>query len=172
MGARCPNPDCPTRARTYRSRAADALALPGFTFGLDIVLLVGCLRLARHQTVDEIHQTLLERPAPWHSTISRRELLYLFDAYCGLSRAAHERREGPEWEAWVAEVQANGGLILSIDGIQPDKGNETVYLVQEVLTGRTLAAENVSSSCTQVIKQLLVLTSAAKWSRQPWLHLA
>jgi hypothetical protein len=72
-----------------------------------------------------------------------------------LLRAAHERREGPEWEVWVEQVQANGGLILSIDGIQPDKGNETVYLVREVLTGRILAAENVSSSRTEVIKQLL-----------------
>ena len=47
------------------------------------------------------------------------------------------------------------GLILSIDGIQPDKGNETVYLVREVLTERILAAENVSSSRTEVIKHLL-----------------
>lgn len=154
-GSRCPNPACPTRARTFRSRAADALALPGFTFGLDIVLLVGHLRLAQHHTVDEVHQILLERLAPWHLRISRREILYLFDAYCVLLRASHEQREGPEWETWVAQVQANGGLILSIDGIQPDKGNETVYLVREVLTGRILAAENVTSSRTEVIKQLL-----------------
>jgi len=154
-GYRCPNPACAMRRQVYRSTAADALALPGFTFGLDIVLLVGHLRLAQHQTVDEVHQTLLERLAPWQLTISRREVLYLFDAYCVLLRAAHERREGPEWQAWLAQVQANGGLILSIDGIQPDKGNETVYLVREVLTGRILAAENVLSSRTEVIKQLL-----------------
>jgi len=129
--------------------------LPGFTFGLDIVLLVGHLRLAQHQTVDEVHQTLLERLAPWQLTISCREILYLFDAYCVLLRAAHEQREGPEWEGWVAQVQANGGLILSIDGIQPDKGNETVYLVREVLTGRILATENVASSRTEVMKHLL-----------------
>lgn len=40
-GYRCPNEACPGPKRQYRSRAADALALPGFTFGLDIVLLVG-----------------------------------------------------------------------------------------------------------------------------------
>jgi hypothetical protein len=39
-------------------------ALPGFTYGLDIVLLVGRLRLGQHQTVDEVHQALLERLAP------------------------------------------------------------------------------------------------------------
>lgn len=154
-GARCPNPACPTRAHTYRSRAADALALPGFTFGLDIVRLVGHLRLAQHQTVDEIHHALLSRLAPWSLTISRREILSLFDAYCILLRAAHERREGPERETWVAQVHVNGGLLLSIDGIQPDKGNETIYLVREVLTGRILAAENVSTSRTDIIKDLL-----------------
>ena len=42
-GYRCPDPQCPGHQRTYRSPAADALALPGFTFGLDIVLLVGRL---------------------------------------------------------------------------------------------------------------------------------
>jgi hypothetical protein len=34
------------------------LALPGFPFGLDIVLLVGQLRLGQHQTVDEAHRNL------------------------------------------------------------------------------------------------------------------
>jgi hypothetical protein len=35
------------------------MALPSFTFGLDVVLLVGQLRLGQHQTVDEVHQTLV-----------------------------------------------------------------------------------------------------------------
>jgi hypothetical protein len=42
-GYRCPDGSCPGSQRTYRSAAADALALPGFTYGLDIVLLVGRL---------------------------------------------------------------------------------------------------------------------------------
>ena len=54
-GYRCSNPICSARMRSYRSAAADALALPGFTFGLDIVIAVGHLRLARQQTLDEVH---------------------------------------------------------------------------------------------------------------------
>ena len=42
-GYRCPDVQCAGFQRTYRSAAADALALPGFTYGLDIVLLVGRL---------------------------------------------------------------------------------------------------------------------------------
>jgi hypothetical protein len=37
-GYRCPNPTWSAPKRTYRSAAADAFALPGFTFGLDVVL--------------------------------------------------------------------------------------------------------------------------------------
>ena len=45
-GYRCPDPQCAGSQRTYRSVQADALALPWFTYGLDIVLLVGRLRAA------------------------------------------------------------------------------------------------------------------------------
>src|SRR5581483_11871816 len=89
-GYRSPNPQCAARARTYRSAQADRLALPGFTFGLDIILLIGQLRLGAHQTVDEAHQEVLKRLASLGVSISRREILYLFDAYCTLLRAGTE----------------------------------------------------------------------------------
>lgn len=79
-GYRCPDPHGPGSQRTSRSAAADALALPGFTYGLDIVLLVGQVRLGQHQTVDEVHQALQQRLAPLGVRISRREILYLFEA--------------------------------------------------------------------------------------------
>ena len=62
-GYRCPNSICPDHHRLYRSSEADGLALPGFTFGLDVILLVGQLRLGEHKTVDEIHHLLMERCA-------------------------------------------------------------------------------------------------------------
>src|SRR6266568_6647947 len=92
-GYRYPDGQCPGSQRTYRSSAADALALPGFTYGLDIVLLVGRLHLGKHQTVDEIHEELLSRLAPLGVRISRREILYLFEAYCSLLRASSEIKE-------------------------------------------------------------------------------
>lgn len=151
-GYRCPDEQCPGHQRTYRSPAADALALPGFTYGLDIVLLVGRLRLGQHQTVDEVHQDLLERLAPLQVKISRREILYLFEAYCTLLRASSQAKDDQQW---LSQVKQNGGIIVSVDGIQPEKGNETVYLVRDALTGRVLVAEQVSSSETAAMKALL-----------------
>ena len=156
-GYRCPDAHCPGHQRTYRSAAADALALPGFTYGLDIVLLVGRLRLGKHQTVDEVHEELLERLAPLGVRISRREILYLFEAYCTLLRASSEVKDDQEW---LAQVKKNGGIIASVDGIQPDKGNETIYVVRDHLTGRVLAAEQVTASETTVMKALLAPVAA------------
>ncbi len=141
-GYRCPAPDCPGRKHLYRCAQADALALPGFTFGLDIVILVGQLRLREHKTVDEIHRLLTERLAPLGQTLSRREILFLFEAYSALLRAGTEVRE-------------NKGLLLSIDGIQPDRGNETIYLVRDVFTGRIVTAENVTESTKERLKEVL-----------------
>jgi hypothetical protein len=153
-GYRCPDAECAGHQRTYRSVRADALALPWFTYGVDIVLLVGRLRLRlrEHQTVDEIHQELLKRLEPLGVKTARREVLYLFEAYCTLLRASSEAKDDVEW---LAQVEKHGGIIVSVDGIQPEKGNETVYVVRDALTGRVLAAENVTSSETAVMKALL-----------------
>lgn len=151
-GYRCPNQQCPGHQRTYRSAEADALALPYMTYGLDIVLLVGRLRLRDHRTVDEVHQELLGRLEPLEVKVARREILYLFEAYCTLLRAASSAKDDQQW---LTQVEKNGGIIVSVDGIQPEKGNETVYLVRDALTGRVLCAENVTSSETAVMKALL-----------------
>src|SRR6266404_250023 len=127
------------------------------TYGIDIVLLVGRLRLREHQTVDELHQELLKRLEPLGVKISRREILYLLEAYCTLLRAASLLKDDQEW---LAQVKKNGGIIVSVDGIQPEKGNETVYLVRDALTGRVLAAENVTSSETAMMKALLAPVAA------------
>jgi hypothetical protein len=151
-GYRCPDAQCEGHRRTYRSVEADALALPGMTYGLDIVLLVGQRRLKAHRTVDEVHQELLERLEPLGVKIARREILYLFGAYCALLQATSRAKDD---QPWLEQVKKNGGIIVSVDGIQPEKGNETVYLVRDALTGRVLAAENVLSSETAVMKELL-----------------
>jgi hypothetical protein len=52
---------------------------------------------ASHQRVDEIHEELQEQLTPLGVTISRREILYLFEAYCTLLRASSEVQDDQEW---------------------------------------------------------------------------
>ena len=152
-GYRCPDPQCRAGGRTYRSAAADALALPSFTFGLDVVVLAGQLHFGKHQTLDEAHQHISERLAPVCVSISRREVLYLFEAFSTLLRASSDASQDQEWRE---QVKKNKGIIVSIDGIKPDEGNETVYVVRDGLTGRLLAAENVTDNSVERLKQLLM----------------
>ena len=154
MGYRCPNADCPDRSLVYRSALADAQALPGFTFGLDIVALVGYLKLHHHQTVDEVHQSVNERLKTSQISMSRRNVMYLFEAYGALLKAAAQNKSDPVFQDWLGQVRLDGGFLISIDGIQPDKGNETIYLIREVITGRLLHAQNVRTSDTETMKQV------------------
>jgi hypothetical protein len=91
------------------------------TFGLDVVLWVGQLRLGNHQRLDEIHACVRERLARLGVSLSRREGMYLVEAFCALLRAASLAKEDQEWRR---EVAKNGGIIVSIDGIKPDGGNK------------------------------------------------
>lgn len=148
----CRNPACPAQGRVYRSVAADALVLPCKRFGLDIILLIGHLRLGKHQRVDEIHEEISRRLQEVSACMSRREVLYLFDDFCTLMRAASDAELDDEWKR---QVEKNGGILVSIDGIQPEKGNEMVYIVRDALTGRVIAAENTETSSAERIKQIL-----------------
>jgi len=99
-----------------------------------------------------MHETISERLAPLGVSISRREVLYLFDAFSALLRATSDLKEDQEW---LDLVKKNGGILVSIDGIQPDQGNETIYLVRDGLTGRLLTAENATESSAERMKQIL-----------------
>ena len=158
-GYRCPNPNCGAKGRTYRSAAADALALPHKKFGIDVVLLAGKLHLGGHQTLDEVHRELSERLLSVSASISRREVAYLFDDFDLVLRSASDAAQDQEWKS---EVEKNGGIIVAIDGIQPDVGNETIYLVRDALTGRLLNAENVTESGVARLKEVLAPVLALK----------
>ncbi|MEW9672507.1 hypothetical protein [Ammoniphilus sp. 3BR4] len=52
-------------------------------------------------------------------------------------------------------VEDHKGIVLSIDGVQPEKGNETLYVIREVLSGTVVAAKNVKSSSTAELKEFI-----------------
>ncbi len=123
------------------------MSLRNHSYGMDVVAQVGYLRLYEHNTRKEIHEALRERNVP----ISEREVQNLYEAYsfllsCSAAERVTERR---------SQMLANGGIIVSLDGVQPEKGNETLWVVREVLTGTTLAAKNLVTSDAASLKELL-----------------
>ncbi|NPV81601.1 MAG: transposase [Firmicutes bacterium] len=147
LGFRCTNPDCPHPGVVWRSAIADAMALKGFSYGLDVVVHVGVLQLTHHYTREQIHRGMIERGID----VSEREIQYLYEAYMRLLKYTN-----PQKIAGLApEIEKNGGMLISIDGVQSERGNETLWVVREALTNCALCAEVLMSSDAGSIKRLL-----------------
>src|SRR6185437_1123818 len=116
--------------------------------GLDVVARIGALRFGEHQTRDEIWQELHAIPT---LRISERHVQNLIEVYLALLRASQrDPREG-----LAQTVKDHGGIVLSLDGLQPEKGNEQLWIVREVLSGMVLSGENLGSASADVLADLL-----------------
>jgi hypothetical protein len=155
-GYRCVNrhTTCPRPEVVYRSAAGDGLALKGYTYGLDVVVFVGQQRFGEHRTLGEIHQALQERGVP----ISERRVTDYMGAYEVLLKCAH----GAKLAAYRQRIRAHGGVVLAIDGVQPEKGKATLYIFRDALSGARLHAVSLLHQDTdslvaemQVVDQLL-----------------
>lgn len=128
-GYRCVNREtiCPQPEQVYRSAMADGLALKGYNFGLDVIVLVGQQRFEEHRTVREIHQGLRKQGV----NISERRVTDYVGDYEVLLKCA----QGAKLDAHREAIRANGGVVLAIDGVQPQKGKPTLYIFRDVLSG-------------------------------------
>ncbi|MCA1481795.1 hypothetical protein I6F37_43455, partial [Bradyrhizobium sp. NBAIM08] len=73
-------------------------------------------------------------------------------------RLVAARQQDP---AEVAHVYRRArGLILTIDGLQPEKGHETLYVVREIGQKRVWFAEALLSSSTSEVQRLLARARA------------
>ena len=143
MGYRCPNDECSLDV-VYRSKEAESLSLKYYSFGMDVIARIGEMRFSRNQTLGEIHSELKESVS-----ISEREVHYLIETYMLLVAGIKQD------QSYLDEVISPEGIILSIDGIQPEKGNEVLYILRDVLSGEVLHAENLLSSDNGSIKRII-----------------
>jgi hypothetical protein len=133
-GYRCVNhaTSCPKPDHVYRSAMADGLALKGYNYGLDVIVFVGQQRFDEHRTVGEIHQALQKQEVP----ISERRVTDYVGDYEVLLKCA----QGAKLSGYCETILNNGGIVLAIDGVQPQKGKPTLYIFRDALSGARLHA--------------------------------
>lgn len=134
---RCITPTCPRFHQPYRPEEEGTWALPHGEFGFDVIALIGRLRYAEHRSVGEIHQHLLTRGIP----LAQRTVTYLVDRYeelITLRLADHERLR--------TLLTAQGQVILALDGLQPDRGHEVLWVIRDCLSGEVLLARSLLSA--------------------------
>jgi hypothetical protein len=143
---RCEAPDCPRFHIPYRPEAECALALPQHEFGLDVIALIGGLRHREHRSVPEIHAALRERGV----VIAERSVTNLLDRYDEL--LATSLTSGRRLRRMLKD---QGGVILALDGLQPDVGHEVLWVVRDCLSGQILLARSLLSATAKDLVPLL-----------------
>ncbi len=148
LGYRCPTAGCRGQRTVFRSAEAEARQVKGSSYGLDVIAHLGARRFGRHQTRTELWRHLLdETPVQ----ISERHVQNLLELYLALLRASQQ-----DLAAVLAPVvAAHGGLIVSLDGLQPEQGNEQLWVVREVLSGAILGAANRPQATAEMLIPLL-----------------
>jgi hypothetical protein len=143
----CGNTACTQRAVVYRPHQEDALALRGYSFGLDVVARIGELRYRDNFSLPKIRDQLQIES---HLSISLKEVALLCEVFLALvTTVAHQDPELTE------RLSTRGSIVLAIDGVQPEKSHETLYILRDVGSGRVLVAKTLLSSATPEIEQLI-----------------
>lgn len=141
-GYQCSRRRCPNHRARFVSPEPAQLSLKGLSFGFDVLVQIGWWRFWEHRTLDEIWGL-----AQCRFPVSRRQILYLIvDFLCLLQAAQAARIEAHR------PFYARHGLLLSIDAMQPEKGNDVLYVVREIQLGLTLQAVKVSNQRAETIR--------------------
>ena len=131
----------------YRSVEAEHLSLKGSSFGFDMITQIGWWRFWDHRTLDEIAALLNAKRLP----VSRRHILNLIGDFLALLRAAQPAKV----EAHRAYFKRHG-VVISLDGMEPEQGNEMLFVVREANLDLTLVAETLYSSRADLISRHLL----------------
>jgi hypothetical protein len=154
--AHCPTRACPAHPQTLSPAAETAITMPWWVLGWDVVCWLGQRRFARHWSVGQIRAELADT---YQIRLSADAIETYIHRYQQMLAA---RRQAPDQlAAAYADVEA---VMLAIDGLQPEKGHETLYVVRELERKRVWFAEPLLSSATTEVQQLLV--QARTWAER------
>jgi len=124
-----------------------AIAPPRLTIAWDVFAWIGHRRFARHWCVPQIRGELADS----HQIPLSEDAI---EDYIRRYQTMVAARQGDAEEMRKAYAAKNS-LILSIDGIQPEKGHETLYVVRELTRKRVWFAEPLLSSTNDEVRRLL-----------------
>ena len=153
---RCPDASCESRGCTFSPAAESSISMPRWCLGWDVFCWLGHRRFARHWSVPQLRAELQD-------THQIRLSDDAIEHYIGLYQTmVAARQQDP---AQLVEAYRDiSSLVLTIDGLQPEKGHETLYVVRELMSKRVWFAESLLSSATPEVRRLIVV--ARQWAER------
>ena len=150
----CPDRDCPGHAKTKSPELEATIAPPNWAIGWDVFGWIGHRRCSRHMSVSYIQSELLDDYA---IQLSDDAIAKSIERYQVMLAA---RQQDPE--ALRRQYESVDEIILSIAGLQPEKGHETHYVVRELTQKRVWFAEALISATADEVRRLIA--KAKEWA--------
>ena len=154
--AHCMDEACPGHQEVIASAEAMHVAPPFWTIGWDVFAWMGHRRFARSWSVPQIRAELTDT---YGITVSPDLIEDYLKRYQAIVAA---RESAPELLADAYRKVKD--LVLTIDGLQPEKGHETLYVVRELRLQRVWFATPLLSSSGAEVKG--VLEQADAWAKR------
>ena len=150
----CPDPALPRPLQDESPEIEVTIALPQWAIGWDVLCWSGHRRCSRHGAIPQIQGELRD---DYGIRLSADSLARYIHHYQVMLAA---RQEDPE--ALRRQYQSVGEIILSIDGLQPEKGHEPLYVVRELTQKRVWFAEPLISATADEVRRLIA--KAREWA--------
>ena len=150
----CPERNCPGHSRTKSPEVEISIAPPRWAIGWDVFCWIGQRRFARHRSIAQIQTDLRDD----HGIQLSEDALTDYARRYQIMLAA--RQQDPE--SLRRYYESVDRLVLSIDGLQPEKGHETLYVVRELTGKRVWFGEPLLSATAEEIRRLIA--KAKEWA--------
>ena len=154
--AHCSDRQCAAPAKTRSPYAETTLTLPGWLMGWDVFCWMGHRRCARHWSVPQIRGELADTYQILLSADAVEDALRRYQTMLAA------RQQAPQVVA--AAYRPVAAFVLSLDGLQPEKGPATLSVVWELNAKRMGLAEALLASSADEVRRLL--SQARAWATQ------
>ncbi len=154
--AHCPDPCCSAHSKTLSPLAETQITLPYWLIGWDVFCWLGFRRFSRHWSIPQLQAELLDSH---HIRLSDDAIAGYLKRYRCMVAARHQ-----DATLLAEHYKDIDSLVLTIDGLQPEKGHETLYVVRELRGKRVWFAEALLSSSADEVRRLIA--KAKDWARQ------
>src|SRR3954467_795534 len=143
----CPDPACPGHVTTKSPELESTLALPQMAIGWDVLCWIGHRRCSRHMAISLIQSELLD---DYNIKLSEDAIEQYIRRYQVMLAARQQ-----DAASLRRHYQSAAEIILCIDGLQPEKGHETLYVVRELTRKRVWFAEPLLSATEDEVRRLI-----------------
>jgi hypothetical protein len=151
----CPDLTCPGHAKTKSPELEITLALPQMAIGWDVFCGIGHRRCSRHMAISLIQSELLD---DYGIKLSEDAIDQYIRRYQVMLAARQQ-----DAESLRRHYESVAEIILCIDGLQPEKGHEALYVVRELTQKRVWFAEPLISATEDEVRRLI--QKAKEWAQ-------